>query len=233
VVAVLPQRRWTVGGFGLIAVLAIAGIVLVAVRPAATTDGDPSTASGPSFLFLGDSLSANYYASSAANGYRELVTSETGGREVAFVGAAGETTSEVLGQLLATPRTGADTVVVEVGTNDLIHQTSLSLVEVRYAQLIHAALVRSVARARLFCLGLWSTPALAPEVTQFDAVLQHLCTAAGGHWVPLGDLFLDPADRGPAGTATYLGVSDNYHPNDTGHRAIAERLAAAVRAARP
>ena len=34
--------------------------------------------------------------------------------------------------------------------------------------------------------------------------------------------------RGPAGEDTYLGEADDFHPNDAGHRAIADTLLAAV-----
>jgi acyl-CoA thioesterase-1 len=102
-----------------------------------------------------------------------------------------------------------------------------------YTALIDAARERAAAGATVFCLGLWSDRAVTPAFPDYEEGLRQICRAKGGQWVPLSDLFVDPTNHGPAGTPTAQGPSDVFHPNDAGHRAIADRLVAAIDAARP
>ena len=204
-------------------------VAVLAVMPHRDATSGKSSAR-PTILFLGDSITANFFASSARAGFRADFTRAVGGQQVGLAGGPGLTAGEVLAQAAALPPTGADTIVVEVGTNDLVQQVPLATLDGTYHQLVGAALALSAPHPTVLCVGVWDEPRLAAP---YDAVMRRVCTAVGGRWVPVSDLFVRPDLHGRAGAPTYLGPADAFHPNDRGHAAIAHRLVTAFRAARP
>ena len=87
------------------------------------------------------------------------------------------------------------------------------------------------------CLGIWG-PADGgaeadgraeggAELAAYDAAIAGACHSRGGAFVALSPVYETPGSRGPAGRRTPWGISDATHPNDLGHRMIADLVLAA------
>ena len=192
----------------------------------------PSVARATDVLFIGDSLTAGFYATTeqqsyfaltsawlAAHGYPTSTRMAVPGAKIG--GAADEAT-----QISAT---GADVAVIELGTNDASgyptgQPTSGSDFVADYRTVLEA--VRSARpQARLVLLSVWQQNT---NRALYDSLIADLATEYGGCYVSLESLSDDGFYTGPAGTPTYNGTSDAFHPNDAGHEAIAAAVEEAL-----
>ncbi|QMT02586.1 SGNH/GDSL hydrolase family protein [Gordonia jinghuaiqii] len=185
---------------------------------AATAGGDLRV------LYLGDSITRGSGAATYADSFREVATATmkqalaTDDHSVAKGGAR-------LAQVaaMATPVVPAELVVIELGTNDLLAPpTPIDEFRRQYRDLIGA--VRAVnPSAAVVCMGVWRPPSKAEP---YDSVIADECGSARSRYLPLSDLFQDTQLRGPAGREALgtNGEGDDFHPNDRGHSAIANRL---------
>jgi lysophospholipase L1-like esterase len=178
-------------------------------------------------FFAGDSLTQGSYATSDALMFRNLVTAQVATvapATASIVGKAGQTTQEAA-QWAATAPTVADISVIEYGTNDVIRSTVEAFTTDYPAYLDR---VRTVSPdSTLVCVGAWG----APEQTDpFDQIIMESCAAHAGIFVKVSDLFIDEGLRAMTGDTLPSGfvVPDNFHPNDTGHQAIADRITDAL-----
>lgn len=174
-------------------------------------------------MFVGDSLTRGSYATSESLTFPALVTAglEAGG-EVATetVGRSGVMASEVMSEQLVADTAPADLVVVELGTNDVSRSTAQRFA-VDFPALLDQIRERSP-RALLLCAGPWEFPERAAP---FEQVAQSACTQRGGLYVPLARLFADSSLHAAEGDEAAGGIAaDDFHPNDAGHRAIADAL---------
>lgn len=176
-------------------------------------------------LVLGDSLAWGYFASAAENGFRALVvddlTASLGEIEVSGGAKAGGTT-RVVSITDLPPMSGL--TVIALGTNDSL-RTWPSQFRRQYRALLSRTREASPETA-LVCVGLWRARWRA---WPYDRAIWGEARRAGGSFVPLSDLYADRTLRGPAGQPTWLGAADDFHPNDAGHRRIADRVVAALR----
>ena len=76
------------------------------------------------------------------------------------------------------------------------------------------------------CVGVWRPKKNAET---FDTIIKDLCEVRGGVFVSISDLAEDASLKGPEGVATFGGLSDAFHPNDRGHRMIADRIMEVIR----
>src|SRR5690349_13300163 len=107
----------------------------------------------------------------------------------------------------------ADAVVINLGTNDVGHGVSSSTFQTVYTRLLRAIRAK-YPRAAILALQTFTKRYAA----QTRAAVQTVTTAGDRN------TFFVPTDGWiPAG-----GLSDNVHPNDAGHRAIAARLAPVI-----
>jgi lysophospholipase L1-like esterase len=177
-------------------------------------------------LVAGDSIVDGYYATTPERGFTALLEASLAQvRDLTsvVVAVSGARGFRVAAQV-ETATVGEDpfdVVVLEVGAND-VGKSSLREWRDGYTRLLDAVAATSP-DARVVCLGPW----IAKGPTQpYLAVVRRLCV--GQVVLGLGDLYGRPGLRGPAGTATWLGASDLFHPNDRGHGAIADRVLDAV-----
>ena len=129
-------------------------------------------------------------------------------------------------------------VVAEIGTNDWLGYTPGGAWRATEAGAFRAAYrsllerVCTATRPALVCLGIWGpsggVSAGGGELDVYDAVIAGECRAFEGTFVPLCDIYDDRRTRGPAGDRSAHGVADDVHPNDSGHRVIADRVLAAL-----
>jgi len=185
-------------------------------------------------VIVGDSLTAGEHASDRRRTYPALVIealARAAGRapSVRVVGLPGGRVADLLAQR---PPPGRSMVVVECGTNDWIGYrpdapwaaTPIADFRDTYARLLE--LLVGAGEPLLICLGVWGGAAGRSEVgaslDDFDNVIASECAARGGRFAPLTAVHDDQTARGPAGRRTPFGVADDLHPNDRGHRHIAE-----------
>ncbi len=192
--------------------------------PTPTTPGllrIPSDAAGNArVLITGDSLAAGFFASTEAQGFSSLVAGALGRVTPTTVSRAHETLSTVAG--VTEVPADLDLAVVELGTNDVGIPTPLADFEAQYAELV-GRIRTSSPDAAIVCAGTWTADGAA-----YDAIIAGVCTANAGRYVSLADLFAMPDMHGPAGRDTFAGAGDDFHPNDAGHRAIADAVLAVL-----
>jgi acyl-CoA thioesterase-1 len=169
-------------------------------------------------VFAGDSLTYGLFASSEAAGYRPQVVAglETDGAVKWSRGGQTGNRIQTVSNSIAFPAS-TDLVVLALGTND-VWKTPVEDIATQYDALMQKAKA-GAPNAAIVCLGVWSKE---DGRRGHDPAIQQSCEAAGGRFLPLGDIY-DAADtRGPAGVEAFGGVSDDFHPNDNGYRQIAQ-----------
>lgn len=181
----------------------------------------PGASHAPRLLFIGDSLTGGWFASSPSASYAERVTAALGGVRLDAGNRYGWTLAHSASLMVGAPPPAADVVVIELGTND--DSATAAQVSAIYGWTL-ATIRRASPAARLVCLGPWR----GADYAAIDEVERVACIGAGGRFVDLAPLFADGALHGPAGRATYHGPGDEFHPNDAGHAAIAAAVEAAV-----
>ena len=174
-------------------------------------------------VVVGDSLAAGRFAGTLEEAFPQRVAAAKRAR-LEVLAAPGVTTAALAAQ--AVPGRG-DVVVVEAGTNDFLDQTPRG----RFASDYRALLAKVAAGspgARLVCLTIWipkdaagAPPAKIPAAF-YDATIRRAC--ASGAVADISPLFGRRRMRGPAGRPTFLGPGDDFHPNSTGHAAIARLI---------
>jgi lysophospholipase L1-like esterase len=177
-------------------------------------------------VFLGDSLTGSWFASSDSAGFRPQVIAAI--EEQGFTVNASRADQEGgrVAEVAATANIPSDTdlVILELGTNDL-WKTEERDFEEQYQDLVD--MVRETAPdAALLCLGVWGN---GDAARMLDVYISTPCTEAGGTFVPLWHLFVRNDTRGPAGVERYRGISDDFHPNDHGYDLIAGLVLSGLR----
>lgn len=198
-----------------------------AQREAERRAGEPLAVTRPTgrslrAMFVGDSLTVGFASTTPGRGYRDLMIAGWAGGgpvEDTDVARSGSTTAEVAA-LLPPGESAMDVVVVELSTND--YDTGIETLTADYSELLDRIRAQSP-DAALVCAGAWGPSA---RVLASDRVIARACVDHGGRFVALKPLYENsPSLRGPAGVSTTSGApSDDFHPNDAGHAAIAQKL---------
>lgn len=130
---------------------------------------------------------------------------------------------------------GQRVVIVQVVTNDFIHGTPLILYQQRLTELLDHVRATSP-HASLLCIGAWepvhAVNRLGTPMLAYDSVERSACAAHGGGFLSPSPIFQHAAWRGPRGRPTAFGRGDDFHPNNEGHRHLAEAILSRLRTAR-
>ena len=172
-------------------------------------------------LFAGDSLTYGLYTSAENKGFRPLVVaglSATMAVEETKAQFSGAGVNQV-SNLVSAPE-NLDLAIIELGTND-VPKTDLGAFRDQYAALITKIRTPSPGAA-LLCVGTWS-PGDA-QTLPFNYAIKDACVKNGGQYVDVLDLYNAAGNHGAEGVKTWAGVSDTFHPNDAGHKAIADLI---------
>lgn len=174
------------------------------------------------FMVPGDSLAGGYYSSTEANGFRALV-----GARLAQIVPTQELKASQAGANLATvgglvgiPK-NLDLAIVELGTNDTAGKTELGAFTTQYATLLRTIKEGSPDVA-LICVGPWGAPGAGTD--PYDMAVETACKAQGGQFVKISTVFALGENRAKKGTPSWLGPADDFHPNDAGHKRIADLI---------
>jgi lysophospholipase L1-like esterase len=184
----------------------------------------PPAGAGARLVVVGDSLAAGRFAGTQDEAFPQAVAAATHARLELFA-VPGATAAGLAAQ--AVPG-GGKVVVVEAGTNDFLYQTPRRRFADDYRALV-AKVAAASPGARLVCLTIWipngaagRPPARIPA-SSYDATIRRECD--GGAVADISPLVdTQPPTRGPAGRSTFLGPGDDFHPNSTGHAAIAHAI---------
>ena len=229
------MRARTMAGATLAATVIAAALlgacVTVAGRPAraATQQRTLSVPRGAVISWVGDSLAAGYYATTAGQSFRGLVDNALAAMDYeapgSGPGASAQSMSNAFGAVTANVRSDSGLVVVELGTNDWTAGRSATQFAADYQNVIYWIENVWTNHAPLVCVGPWINYLAGANsggmtYPMEDHIIAYQCGAYGGVLVDLGPI----AWGGPAGRATYNGVSDNFHPDDGHHELIAEAI---------
>ncbi len=179
----------------------------------------PSLPAVPKVVFIGDSIAAGYFATTEASSFRGLVRA----RFVCsseLIGLYGWRSEDV--DPASITAAAGDIVVVEMGTNDVTGNPGgvpgpPADLEANLRTVAEAARAGNAA-CRLIFLSVWG---VAPARRPYDARIAVVAADYGRHFVSIAAIKDNFANSMPKGVATYVGVSDGWHPNNAGHAAIA------------
>lgn len=141
------------------------------------------------------------------------VLSDLVGTDIRNAGKSGDTTGKALKRLDSALSRDPDIAIVMLGGNDLLRFVPI---EERVANITAIAQRFRKAGARVILVGLGDFP-----IDPFDGALPDVAARTGSTLVP----------RALAGILGNIAMmSDFIHPNDAGHKLIAERIAPTLRA---
>jgi lysophospholipase L1-like esterase len=172
--------------------------------------------------YIGDSLTVGWNASSESSTYRALIDSrivQDGPIADTQTSTKGATLAEVAAQVKA-PANPGGLLVIELGTND-VNKTPAATFAKQYRTLLDQ---QQAKRSVLVCVGTWQTGTTAG----IDQAIEPLCREYGGTFVKIGDLRKYPANVAQNGQPAYPETADGAHPNDQGHKQMAQRILAAL-----
>jgi acyl-CoA thioesterase I len=176
-------------------------------------------------LFVGDSLTVGKYALRRGSTFPSLVTAalRARGRVSESIRAR---TGVTASYWASRPLPAADLVVIELGTNDFsVHLTQPAQFASDYGRLVANVRARSP-HAQLLCLSLWRSSHYGYEgekLLTYNKTVARECQ--GGAFVWISALYDAKGARQPADLPGFLGTTDGFHPNNTGHREIAKAIA--------
>jgi lysophospholipase L1-like esterase len=207
--------------------LIVACVLLIAACGERTPPRSPVTPDPARLVVVGDSLAAGRFADTPEQAFPQLLATAEHA-QLELVAVPGFTAAQLATQ--AVPR-DAQIVVVEAGTNDFLRQTPRRQFAADFRALL-AKVTAASPGAKLACATMWipfdgkGLPPAKVAPASYNATIRRACTAVAD----ITALFnAQPATRGPEGRITFLGPSDDFHPNSTGHAAIARAIEAALR----
>lgn len=177
----------------------------------------PPAGSKLKVLYVGDSLTGGSFASNESMSFRLLMQRHLAVDVSELWPTLGPGSLGLASRVESVPP-GADLVIVELGTNDAGQGVVPGVFDRQYNALLQK-IRRGSPAAALLCAGAWTDNA-----RPYDEIIEHSCEQAGGRFVSLARIYSMPGTRGPEGKRTEFGISDNFHPNDLGHREIANAL---------
>ena len=181
----------------------------------------------PRIVFVGDSLTVGFYATTEAATFRSILAAAVPCSTEVIAAVGGRSDGVDLASVTAA---AGDVYVVELGTNDASgFPTGVPVRPAAFSARLRA--VAAAARAgdpgcRLVFLTTWQNPR---RRRPYDACIAAVAADYGDHVVDISRVKDDPVDSRPAGVSTPWGPSDGWHPNDAGHAAIAADLVRVVR----
>lgn len=178
-------------------------------------------------LFAGDTITGGYFASTQTKGFSQLISASLASHgdveEVRGPNTGGKV--DTLGGLESIP-SGLELAILQLGTIEVGERDDVAKFSDEYATMLRNLKARSPTAA-IICLSAWQSSEI--NVGAYDRVIREQCRIVGGQFVDVRPVFADLRNRGPEGVKTWAGVSDEFHPNDAGHQAIADKVLARIK----
>jgi len=201
---------------GVVAGSLVLGVLLAAAAPPAA---NAVAADEGVVVFFGDSLTAGY-GLDPAEAFPALVQERISARgwnyRVVNAGVSGETSSGGLRRIDWMLREEVDVLVLELGANDALRGTDLTLT----AENLQGIIDRTRSRypeVEVVLAGMQVPPNLGSDYTAaFAGLFERLAEANDAHLIPF--LLAD------VGGVPELNLADGIHPNAEGHRRVADNV---------
>lgn len=226
------------------AVVLVVGVLVACTQPGASSGPQTTPISSPTAprtddgqdsrpiaVFIGDSYTQGVGATSSDLRWSTLLAAEEGWTEV-NLGRGGTgyvTTSGVSGcgleycpsypEMLAELPAEVDIAVIAGGQNDFTAWTNDHAAVTAAIDATLTGLREALPEARIIVVGPSTPGEVVPTVTGMSAAVQRGAAGIAASFVSL----IDP----PVLSAALL-AADGAHPNDEGHKAIADRVAAGI-----
>lgn len=186
---------------------------------------------GPIIGWCGDSITAGSGASNVVYGFRNVVPEVAGGLVASYASINGGVSGDHSGMLLARMdgiiASGAQTLFVMIGTNDVGNSLSMattqSNIEAIKTKADQAGL--PIAFGTIPPRGTGATGAQLDATNARNLWLKSWCASQG---VPLADTWAALVDRTTGLLAAAYDSGDHVHPNDAGHAQLALTIAPVI-----
>lgn len=187
--------------------------------------GPKIPASVPVVVFLGDSYSSGTGASSIGTRWSTLVSASLGWSEINASSPGMGYTTNYQGQATnydtkvdVVAAAQPDIVVISGGRNDFGAGTSTMVSTA--AESLYDVVKASAPEAEILVISpIWDSTTPPPDFSAMVDAVRQSTESAGTEYLDIGE---------PLGNHPEMIDSDGLHPNDLGHRAIAERVVDAV-----
>lgn len=177
---------------------------------------------------IGDSLTAGYYSSTEnkrfVNVLSSLLENKMGFSVKTFSnGNYGGTLSNGLKAINQINSQRPDLVTVEFGTNDLNEQNNVpvNIFKNELNKMIDGITQNVNKTPKIVLVTTWNQ---GEKSQPFDDAIYSVGKKRHILVANVSALWHDSSNIGPAGKRTFQGKSDNFHPNDKGHAAIAQTI---------
>lgn len=179
----------------------------------------------PLEIFLAaDSLGAGYHATTLGDAYRSRVQAalESRGMNVNMTLATKPADAPLfqVTTIETVPEGDIDLAIIELGTNDA-GRTEPKKFRTEYLDLIDQIRAQNP-KTPILCLGVWGQPNDLRKA--IDNEIRRACLENDGRYISLASTYTRNDTWGPKGRETWIGPSDNFHPNDLGHKEIADLI---------
>jgi hypothetical protein len=177
-------------------------------------------------MYAGEDLTHGLYTSNPSLDFTAQTTAaiaESGNVDATTVGQPNEALKNMRNEPLPS---GLGLIIVEFGTTEA-HADSLETFSSDYAAFLDK-LKSASPGAGLVCLGTWTYSTIGGP---FDAAIRQACEQRDGIYLKLSDLYTAEGAPYRASTGTpWSGgkVPDSTHANDAGHKAVADKIIAAL-----
>lgn len=185
----------------------------------APSPGAPASASGPTVLFIGTSLTAGY-GLEPDQAFPTLIEHKADSAGIPIhainAGVSGETSAGALHRIDWVLRSPADVVVIETGANDALRALPVAAARANISAILDR--VRAAKpHAQIFLVQMEAPPNLGADyTTSFHDMYADL---AGEKRVTLIPFLLQGVAGNPA-----LNQGDGVHPNSTGEKIVAQNV---------
>lgn len=181
---------------------------------------------------IGDSLTGGYFATTEKDKFtsvlsrlieKELTTTV----EEVGVSSYGGVISGGVKAISVINEAKADLVSIEYGTNDCDPDNNVPIneFESNLNQIIDGITVDVDRDPVIVLVTTWNQ---GGKCKPFDDAIKKVGTEKDIPVADVEDIWKDNSTKGPAGQETFLGTSDNFHPNNNGMSKIAERIFASL-----
>lgn len=179
------------------------------------------------YAAMGDSLTNGFYASTKdkrfTSVYENMLINRLGydvisGEESQY----GGTSENGLQGLESIKQQQPDLVTIEFGTNDSDPNNGSDLdTFIANINLMIDGLLEGEDDPYVILVTTWNQ---GDKAIPFDNAIKEIGKERDLPVAELNDIWMDSSNKGPEGIETFVGTSDNWHPNDKGMELIAEKI---------
>lgn len=185
------------------------------------------------YVAIGDSLTAGLFADKEDERFCNVLStkiSEEMGYDVKLekIGTPGGTLGGGLDSLSVINKSKPDFVSIEFGTNDLNNENNVPVetFKSQLNELIDGIQEGRKEEVKFVLVTTWNQ---GKKGLEFDKAIKEVGDDRKIPVANIATIWNNSSTKGPEGRETFIGLSDNWHPNTKGHKLIAEKIYLAAR----